>query len=528
MPLQNNSVARSALWNHAGKTRKSELWGDGSDWLTLAVLGILLVAARVGMMLATRFLADDAFITFRYAANLLTGNGFTYNPDEALLGTSAPLFALLLAGGGLIAGVEAIPTVALVLGCAADLATLVILWIILKPYAEAVRFVAVLFFSLFPKLVFVSVMGMETPLVVCGMALSLLYLRRGRTTALLLACSILLALRADTLLWSVLLIGTAIVQRQRFSLMGVTAGLVPLIIFAVLGFSIWGSPVPFSVSAKQTAWAHLFPAFDPLRIGLGLLPFHRLENAGMFLQLLVLALALSPLFIGAIALIRRGDSMLVVPLSALLYLFVFSFGRTVMADWYYQPVFFAYAIALAFCPMPAWMKSRLPSGSERLRASIRWGLSVGLCVLVAVGMMRWREDPGRWRQEELVRIGDWLAHNGRPGQSVMLEPIGYVGWKSQLFVHDIVGIVSPKVIDYRRHHPDSDHWFYAYVRDSLPTFVVLQKWELPENRLFLGHGGGIFSSESEREWFNAVYGRRYTDARDSVQNDYRFEVYARR
>ena len=44
---------------------------------------------------------DDAFITFRYARNLAEGLGLVYNPGaewEPVLGTTTPLFALLLAG----------------------------------------------------------------------------------------------------------------------------------------------------------------------------------------------------------------------------------------------------------------------------------------------------------------------------------------------------------------------------------------------------------------------------------------------
>src|SRR5690349_1046773 len=38
---------------------------------------------------------DDAFITYRYSSNLVSGNGFVYNINEKVMGTTAPLFALL-------------------------------------------------------------------------------------------------------------------------------------------------------------------------------------------------------------------------------------------------------------------------------------------------------------------------------------------------------------------------------------------------------------------------------------------------
>src|SRR5579864_960227 len=40
---------------------------------------------------------DDAFITFRYAKNLVEGFGFVYNPHEWVLGLTTPGFGLFSA-----------------------------------------------------------------------------------------------------------------------------------------------------------------------------------------------------------------------------------------------------------------------------------------------------------------------------------------------------------------------------------------------------------------------------------------------
>ena len=39
--------------------------------------------------------ADDFFITYRYAQNLLAGNGFVFNPGERVFGTTAPGWGLV-------------------------------------------------------------------------------------------------------------------------------------------------------------------------------------------------------------------------------------------------------------------------------------------------------------------------------------------------------------------------------------------------------------------------------------------------
>ena len=72
---------------------------------------------------------DDAFITFRYARNILAGQGFVYNPGEAVLGTTTPLYTLLMAGlGALTGGVAApFPQLALLVNALADAATCLML-----------------------------------------------------------------------------------------------------------------------------------------------------------------------------------------------------------------------------------------------------------------------------------------------------------------------------------------------------------------------------------------------------------------
>jgi hypothetical protein len=63
---------------------------------------------------APALLIDDAYITFRYAENLVRGHGLVFNPGERVLGTTAPLWAGLLAAAREL-GAE-IPAAALLLG----------------------------------------------------------------------------------------------------------------------------------------------------------------------------------------------------------------------------------------------------------------------------------------------------------------------------------------------------------------------------------------------------------------------------
>ncbi len=69
--------------------------------LTAAVLFLLPIAVRLVPGPRT---VDDAYITFRYARNILNGSGFVYNPGEHVLGTTTPLYTGLMALLALPAG----------------------------------------------------------------------------------------------------------------------------------------------------------------------------------------------------------------------------------------------------------------------------------------------------------------------------------------------------------------------------------------------------------------------------------------
>src|SRR5262245_50848593 len=55
---------------------------------------VLLVAFRIVAWQTIPLPAEDAYITFRYARNLASGNGLVYNPGEWVMGFSSPSWTL--------------------------------------------------------------------------------------------------------------------------------------------------------------------------------------------------------------------------------------------------------------------------------------------------------------------------------------------------------------------------------------------------------------------------------------------------
>jgi hypothetical protein len=104
--------------------RYEERMGSGTK--SRRYLGLLMgTAGLIRLFIAVRAqpngLFDDAYITLRYAANLIKGWGFVFNAGERVLGTTSPLFALLLAAGGHLIGPSHLEGLAVSLGLLSSL-----------------------------------------------------------------------------------------------------------------------------------------------------------------------------------------------------------------------------------------------------------------------------------------------------------------------------------------------------------------------------------------------------------------------
>jgi arabinofuranosyltransferase len=80
-------------------------WLHERSWL---LLGLILLGFVLFMLVLGLCVQEDAFISFRYADNLVAGHGLTYNPGEKVEGYTNFLWTLLLAGG-IALGLDPVP-----------------------------------------------------------------------------------------------------------------------------------------------------------------------------------------------------------------------------------------------------------------------------------------------------------------------------------------------------------------------------------------------------------------------------------
>ena len=132
-------------------------------WIGMLAIGLrLLPGPRI---------IDDAYITFRYAQNLLAGNGLVYNPGEAVLGTTTPAFALLLTGTSPIPGLAGVtlPQIAVILNTLLDGVNCALLVLLGRRLSWGLAGVlAALAWAIAPWSVTFAIGGMETSLLVAS------------------------------------------------------------------------------------------------------------------------------------------------------------------------------------------------------------------------------------------------------------------------------------------------------------------------------------------------------------------------
>jgi hypothetical protein len=293
------STANTAISANQGTKRgfsiknlKSKISNNRLFLICSLVIFLIALAARVIPGPRT---IDDSYITFRYARNILAGNGFAYNPGEHVLGTTTPLYTLLLASLAAFSGGDdaPFPLIALLVNALADSVTCLLL-IDLGRRLGSIRagLGAALVWAIAPFSVTFAIGGLETSVYVLLLTATVhAHLRTRRIQAALCAALALLT-RPDALillgplvldrLWQLWRQGsrgaaTKSIAREQESggipnlpnyqstnspiplsptplLKELLAFALPTLAWIIFAAATFGSPIPHSIAAKSLAY----------------------------------------------------------------------------------------------------------------------------------------------------------------------------------------------------------------------------------------------------------------------------------
>jgi hypothetical protein len=456
----------------------------------LIIVGLLLVALTARLMPGPR-IVDDAYITFRYARNLLEGQGFVYNPGERVLGTTTPLFATLLAGLAFISGWHNFPALAIMVNVLAGSISVLLLYHVGREFSGrmAVGGAAALLWALAPYGVTFTVGGMETELTIALLLAASLAHMKGNAKAMAALSVLAFLARPDSILLTGLLwLDLALVRRRMLWQEGgiALALLAPWLIFGMFYF---GSPFPHSIAAKSLAYRLPQGAAFIRLLQHYATPFFEhnvLPPAGV---LTAFALYFGLCAIGAVNAFRRNHRSWPLISYPFVYFAVFAAANPLLFRWYLSP------------PVPLYFLL-IVSGAWRLAHDVRRAfaphkrdtvshLAFALFVLAALALtlnawsLRPDHGPNRpapemaWFKLELLyaQAADIVKQHAQPGDTLGAGDIGVLGYQTGLPIQDTVGLVTSQTTDYYPADPAIYVINYAIPADLVlaldPDYIVI-------------------------------------------------------
>ncbi len=465
---------------------------------------VLLLATRLPLWWLIPTASEDAYITFRFARNWAEGNGLTYNPGDPVFGFSSPLWTLWMGIGDKLTRHPELWS--RVWSLAADAVTLILATSALRAvFSRPAAWCFAIFFSGWPYFAAVSTSGMENSAMLALMVLGAAAVRdRSWWSGPALAAVALMRPEGPA---AALVLALDARWRDR----GVAAA-------AFAGACVWlwatfGTFIPQSVTAKSAIYGTPGPwAGRAWWDWLSPFIFGRVPDPTDTVHLFLLSVVLGPsVVLGARALWPHRGSAPGLLVGACLVVWLGYVTLGVAYFWWYLLIPLAGFAVLGSIGFPQIVRGRALPISCALMVAGMWTITPHLYV-------------GRAQTEYLSfgRAASFLRANARAGQSVLLEPIGIVGFRAPVVVIDEIGLVSPWVAKRRTQGPG---WYADVVAKARPDWLVVRNGMLQTGSAFAGIGAP-FRNLSERDAMLASY--QVVTAVDSTAGPQALLILARR
>lgn len=414
----------------------------------LAALTVIVIRALVGPLTI-----DDAYITFRYSRNIAEGMAFVYNAGQHVIGTTTPLWTLLLALTYRL-GFHGLPVNAVVLGTLADAVTavLVVRVGLRLGMSGGMAALAGVLFALCPLSVANTSAGMEAPLFTLLVFGAVVATVEDRPVIAGFCAGLATVTRPEGLLLFGLLAVAYFMQRCWPSRQAAAVALAPLVAWTLYAWWWTGHPIAQSILAKSSV-NHLprLSVVLEMATALGLpgfsgqyafAPAQALATGAIVAFLLGLAA-----FVAVPALCRAVCwTPALIPLvgfgPCLLVFYVA--GSAIVNPWYLAPLAPFLAIGLVSALRP--LHRRLPlAGMAGAALCLGW-MGAGFTIQAGAIAPRYASPT---REAALIRAADILRPHLTPHTLVALPEIGAFGYAARdVPILDTYGLISPQAVRY--------------------------------------------------------------------------------
>ncbi len=420
---------------------------------------------------------DDPYVTYRYSDNLLSGKGLVYNVGEGTLSTVSPLYAVVLAGLGLV--FPDVPTVSNWISILSVVASafLLIRWGWSRQ--DMGGMIAGLLLLAWPLML--QTTGLERSLLMLLGLAGLCAFDHSRLGAAAAALSLAGILRPEGLLLGLVVGLSLVVRRRAVPWRFVLLYLAPIAVWYGALWLVAGSLLPTNLAAKQqqaqmSGGMGYSDGFLRLLRQYGQHPLYWLHG--------VLAL------VGLQQVMARARHWGLLLAWTALYFVGYSVLAVSPYFWYYATLVPAVLVLVsegAMGVVRALNKSRLP----RLAASGLAGVLV-MCLLAPplTGTLTtvWRPDA---RLQVYREVGEWLEAETPASATVGTLEVGIIGYYSRRPMIDFSGLVQPAVarqLSVLGTYAASTQWA---IERFAPDYVVIDR--------------SAFADLSASEWFRAAY-----------------------
>jgi arabinofuranosyltransferase len=434
---------------------------------------LILTTFIVGGYLTWRnrhFQMDDSLIYLRYLRNFFEGHGLTYNVGDRFNGLTSPLYSYLLILANPVIGNLQHTTILLSFVFLSAAAITGAHLVANGKYEQTLCALSVVSFNYF-----YNTLGMETALFLFLTALALILYRREQFFGLGAVLGLLFLTRTEGVFLGAVVLGDYFLKTKK--LPHVKYFVVPVILLAanfLFNYFYYGAFLPATGSAKlgqgkSGLWGE----------GLIFLHVDYMKEAFFGSSLRMMGFMVLAGLIGLGSSLNKKIVWLILSYSLLLGAF-YVFLLIPNYHWYYAPFFFFWTL---FVGVGAWKVLNFTF----VRA---YESPVFLALFLAVFLATADFSQSSFDRSKIERgplpayqdIGNWLKNNTAANAVIATVEIGTIGWYSDRYIIDILGLTNRYNADYIA-HKDVYSWLSKYSPDYIMVHEPLWSFEAGVNCL---------------------------------------------
>lgn len=452
---------------------------------------------------------DDVYIHCRYAANLLEGNGYCFNPGPIVTADTSPLWVVLIAFGGLFS--SQIHIVAIVLSS--------LFYFLLAPinYRLALSLGLEKRWSIFAgictllaaRIVWSAPSGMEITLACLLTMLAIkVHVDSQKTGKPKVLEGILLALAIATRPELMFLAALCFVDWMLF--LARTKGAYRSLLISFLSFLIFVSPV-FALPLVERG-SLIYHSSIVQGAGISLLP----NVTYLWFACKILLFSVAPPVIIALL-----TPILLWKEHKWRLLMLFGLGLPIVLS-FVAPQFrhhgrYFFPVMPILIVLGIGVLSRLLQRGSKFRMCVQ----IALCCFALVGSILWAknyENSVANINDQHVEAAEWVTKNVKPTDIIAAQDVGAIGYLTKRNVIDLVGLVSPDM--FKAQNDQKQVWkearakgvnlffiytrlnptFYEYAKDSLE---LVKEWRVTPP--LIASADTVFSCFRVKGEINASY-----------------------